>query len=479
MILERLSSNFIIRFLKNQLRYPNMKKPMSKRSALLTTASAAFLTPFMGSAVNIALPSIGREFTMDAIVLNWVSTSYILAAAMFLVPFGRIADIYGRKKIFTYGIMLFNLSSFLSAFSLAPWMLISARIVQGIGSAMIFGTGIAIVTSIFSVGERGKALGINVTFVYLGLSMGPFIGGFLTEHWGWRSIFLFILPLGLLVWGAVFWRLEGEWAEAHGEKFDWVGSFLYCLTLVAILYGFSRLPSQLGVGLIGIGVFGLGIFTKWEIKTKSPVLDIRLFRNNRIFAFSSLATLIHYGATYAVSFFLSLYLQYIKGFSPSHAGSIMLCQPVTQALFAAFAGRLSDKIEPRLVASIGMGCSSFGLFLLIFLKEKTPMEFIIMSLILLGLGFAFFSSPNINAVMNSVEKKFYGVSSGTISTMRLVGQALSMGLTILIFSLYIGRVQMTAESYPLFLKSAHIAFVIFSLLCFGGIFASLARGKVR
>jgi MFS family permease len=344
---------------------------------------------------------------------------------------------------------------------------------------MIFGTGVAILTSVFSAGERGKALGINVTSVYLGLSLGPFIGGFLTEHGGWRSIFLAVVPLGLLVLGIVFWKLKGEWAEARGEKFDWVGSLFYGLTLVAVMYGFSLLPQGVGMVLICAGVLGLAIFIKWEMRVENPVLDIGLFRNNRVFAFSNLAALIHYCATFGVGFLLSLYLQYIKGLSPFHAGSILVFQPAMQAIFSPLAGRLSDRVEPRVVASTGMGFSVLGLSLLVFLGEKTALEFIVISLLLLGFGFALFSSPNTNAVMSSVEKKFYGVSSGTVATMRLVGQAFSMGLTILIFSLYIGRVQITVESYPLFLKSAHIAFTLFVLLCFGGVFASLARGRIR
>ncbi len=456
-----------------------MESKINKTSALLITASGSFLTPFMGSSVNIALPSIGKEFSMDAILLSWVSTGYLLAAAMFLVPFGRIADIYGRKKVFSYGIMAFTVFSFLSGISTSPAMLLAFRVLQGIGGSMTFGTGVAILTSVFSQGERGKALGFNVTSVYLGLSLGPFAGGFLTEHLGWRSVFLVVVPLGLMVLGAILWKLKGEWAEARGERFDWVGSLFYSLTLVAIINGFSLLPRLYGGELILIGAMGLGIFIKWEMKVKSPVLDISLFRDNRVFALSNLAALINYCATFGVGFLLSLYLQYLKGYSPSHAGTILVCQPAMQAIFSSFAGRLSDKIEPRAVASIGMGFCAFGLFFLIFLQERTSVEFIILSLVLLGFGFALFSSPNTNAVMSSVDKKFYGVSSGTVATMRLVGQALSMGLTMLIFSLYIGRVQITPESYPLFLKSAQTAFAIFAVLCFGGIFASLARGKVR
>ena len=449
-----------------------------KRSALLAATLASFLTPFMGSSVNIALPSIGREFAMDAVLLSWVATSYLLAAAMFLVPFGRIADIHGRKRIFTYGILVYTVSSLLSAISTSAIMLICFRVLHGIGSAMIFGTGVAILTSVFPPRERGKALGINVAAVYLGLSLGPFLGGFLTQYLGWRSIFLVNVPLGLIVIAVVL-KLKGEWAEAKGEKFDFTGSVIYSITLVAVIYGISLLPAMQGGLLIMIGVLGISAFVKWEMKVESPVFNMNLFRNNTVFALSNLAALINYSATFAVGFLLSLYLQYVKGFAPQNAGLVLVSQPVIMAIFSPFAGRLSDRAEPRIVASIGMALTTAGLFLLSFLNEKTALEFLLASLILLGFGFALFSSPNTNAVMSSVEKRYYGVASATLGTMRLTGQMLSMGIAMMIFAIYIGRVQITPEYYPLFLKSMKSAFIISAVLCFGGIFASLARGKVR
>ncbi|GAH52610.1 unnamed protein product, partial [marine sediment metagenome] len=192
----------------------------NKKTVLLIATTASFLTPFMGSSINIALPSIGREFAMDAILLSWVATSYLLAAAVALVPSGRIADIHGRKRIFTYGIWIYTIAAALSAISNSAVMLISFRILQGIGGAMIGVTAIAMLTSVFPVGERGKVLGINVAAVYLGLSLGPVLGGLLTQHFGWRSIFWASVPLGLIVIASIFWKLRGEWADAKGEKFD-------------------------------------------------------------------------------------------------------------------------------------------------------------------------------------------------------------------------------------------------------------------
>ena len=456
-----------------------MDNNVSKRVVLIIATMASFLTPFMGSSINIALPSIGREFAMDAVSLSWVPTAYLLATAVFLVPFGRIADIYGRKRIFTCGILIYTISSLLLAISTSAVMLISFRIFQGMGGAMIFGTGVAMLTSVFPVGERGRALGINVAAVYLGLSLGPFLGGLLTQYFGWRSIFLVNVPLGLTIIAFVFWKLKGEWAEAKGHKFDLIGSVIYSLALVAIMYGLSLLPAMSGAGVILIGILGLLTFIWWEMKVESPILHMNLFKNNTVFAFSNLAALINYSATFAVTFLLSLYLQYTKGLSPQNAGLILVSMPAVQALFSPLAGRLSDRIEPRIIASVGMGLTTIGLGLLTFLDQNTAIAFILASLIVLGFGFALFSSPNTNAVMSSVEARSYGVASATVATMRQIGMMLSMGIAMLIFAIYIGRVEITPEYYPVFVKSLKIAFVIFTALCFGGIFASLARGKMR
>ncbi len=306
-----------------------------KNIALFIAVLAGFLTPFDLSAVNIALPTIASEFSMDAVTLGWVATAYLLASAVFLVPFGRMADILGRKKIFSAGLMVFTIASFAIVFSVSPAMIIFLRIVQGTGAALIFGTAVAILTSVTPPHERGKALGIYTTAVYLGLSMGPFIGGFLVTSLGWRSIFLINVPLGILILLIIRTKLQGEWADARGESFDLSGALLYGLALVCVMYGFSLLPDVLGRLLIVAGTLVLTAFVWWENHTPNPLINLSLFLKNRVFAFSNLAALINYSATFSVTFFLSFYLQYIKGLSPAHcryhpchpagcAGSVLL-----------------------------------------------------------------------------------------------------------------------------------------------------------
>jgi MFS family permease len=245
------------------------------------------------------------------------------------------------------------------------------------------------------------------------------------------------------------------------------------------MFAFSIFPALWGLWLILAAAGGIVIFISWERKQKHPVMQIALFKNNIVFVFSNLAALINYSATFAVSFLLSLYLQYIKGFTPETAGLILIAQPVMMAMFSPLAGILSDRIEPLIVASVGMGLTTVGLFMLIFVSNCASIGYIVTSLIILGLGFGFFSSPNTNAVMGSVDRKFYGVASGMLGTMRLTGQAFSLGISLLLFAIFLGRVQITPEYYPLFLKSMRVAFIIMAALCFLGIFASIARGKTR
>jgi len=452
---------------------------IAKRTALFVATFAAFLTPFMGSALNVALPSIGKDFNADAISINWIASAYILTTAIFLLPSGRIGDIIGRKKIFTYGIICFTISSFGCGISINTDLLIAFRVLQGIGSAMIFGTGVAILTSVYPPGERGKALGINVASVYTGLSAGPTIGGLLTQYFSWRSIFLIMVPLGLITLWITINRLKGEWSDAKGEKFDVRGMILYGLGLSSIMYGFSEFPAWTGYAFILAGLIIVLLFGWYEFHTEDPLFEMRLLSRSRVFAYSNLAALIHYSATFAIGFMLSLYLQYIKGLQPREAGFILVAQPLIMAVFSPLTGKLSDKIQPRILASAGMTVSAFGLFMLTFINKNTSVTVLLLILVLLGMGYALFSSPNTNAIMSSVERKYYGIASGSVGTVRMVGQMFSMGIVMMLFSLFLGRVEINPEHFDDFMQVMKILFIIFTFLCTGGVFASLARGKME
>lgn len=449
-----------------------------RKPTLISATTAAFLTPFMGSAVNLAIPNIGLEFNASATLLSWTVSSYLLITAALLLPFGRLADMVGRKKVFVTGLAMFTTGSLLCALAWSIQSLIVFRLLQGVGGAMIFGTSMAILTSVFPPQERGKVLGYNVAAVYTGLSLGPVLGGVLNHQLGWRSIYYVIVLLGAAAFVITSTKLKGEWLGAEGERFDTAGTALYMVGLVAVLYGFSTIAtSTWSKYILVLGLIVLVLFVRHEIREQHPILNMKLFKNVG-FAFSNLAALINYSATFAVGFLLSLHLQVVMGINSQSAGLILLSQPIIMAVLSPFTGRLSDRVEPRVIASWGMGLTTLGLFILVFISKSTPVWLIILNLALLGTGFALFSSPNSNAIMGSVEKRFYGVASSTLGTMRLIGQAVSMAVATLFIDLYVGTAVLSPAYADQIVTSVKVSFAVFAITCLFGIYASLARGKI-
>ncbi len=450
----------------------------SNRTTVLWAINlASFAVALIGSGINVALPSLGRDLEMDAIMLSWVVSSHLLASTVAVLPLGRIGDIYGRSRIFIIGAITFTLFDLLSAVAWSPIVLVVFRALHGVSAAMLFGVGMAIITSIFPAKERGRVLGVNIAVVYAGLSIGPLIGGVLTQALGWRSIFYTNAVLMLVATLWVMWKLKGEWAEARGERVDYIGCGIYMISLVAIMYGFSELPALQSILMVIGGVIAMVIFVFWERRIEFPVLNVDLFIGNRGFSFANLAALLVYSTTYGVGFLVSLYLQYIKDLSPTIAGLALIVQPIVMAIIAPLSGMLSDRVDPRIMASVGVGLVTCGIVSLIFVNGNTHLFYIITGLIVLGAGFGLFTSPNTNAIMGSVQRRYYGVATGTLATMRTLGQTFSLAVVTMLFALLIGREQIKPENYAEFLQSMKITLIIFAVLCFLGIFASLARGK--
>lgn len=450
----------------------------TRRIALIAICLTSFLIPFMGSAVNIALPAIGDEFALAAVPLAWVGTIYTLATAVLMVPFGKLADIHGRKRVYALGVVIYTVASVACALAPSGVLLIALRAVQGVGSAMVFATGIAILTSVYPQNQRGQVLGITTAVTYAGLSAGPFLGGLLIGQWGWRSVFWINLPLGALTLVFLLWKVTGEWAGAPGDPFDLAGALVYGLAVVSLMVGFSRLPEGLGWWLVLLGLVAGAVFVWQEGRVRRPVLDLALFRGNRVFTLSGVSALVNYWATSSVTLLLSLYLQYIQGMTPQQAGAALIVQPVIMAVFSPLSGRLSDRIEPRLLASAGMGLSVIGLLGLTALGARTTLGYVIACQVVLGLGFGLFSSPNTSAIMGAVERRHYGLASGMVGTMRSFGQMLSMAVAMLLFSVFIGPAQITPAHYGAFLQSTRTNFLVSALLCSAGVVASLARGRL-
>jgi len=455
-----------------------MTQHVSRTATLFVVCTAHFLMPFMMSAVGVALPAIGRDFNASAMQLGLVETTYVLSASIFLLSMGRMGDIYGRRRIFQYGIVVFTLAGGLLSQAWSIESMIVMRFLQGMGGSMVMATTFAIVVSVFPAEERGKALGIAVASVYAGISCGPFFGGALVTTFGWRSIFYLAVPLGMITFAVSCAKLRGEWAEAKGEPFDWRGSLVYAAAILLLICGASNLDKGLWAWLLALcGTGGLIHFLILESHTEFPVLNVKLLRSNRVFAFSNLAAMLNYAATFGVTFFLSLYLQYVKGLNPREAGTILIIQPIVQAAFSPLCGRLADRFSAATVATIGMGLCAAGLAIAASITATTSIMLIMVMLATLGLGFALFSSPNISVIMGSVPPRYLGVASGLNSTMRTLGMMGSMTIITIIFSIFMEDHAVTPQTQPQFLTSMHTALVTFSVLCIVGIFFSIARIK--
>lgn len=461
-----------------------MQEPQTgfnKYILLAVTMASNFLNPLMGAAVNVALPNIGKEFSMSAVGLSWVSMSFLLASSVFLVPFGKISDNWGRKKLYLFSNIGFALSTLVCALAFSPEMLIVGRFLQGIAAAGIFATGMAIVISAFEVHERGKMIGLNVMAVYVGLSIAPVLGGLLTGMWGWRSLFYINAVAVFFIIIAIMLKVKAEWKVPTNGSFDYLGTIIFMISLSGLMYGFSHLPKSNAIIFTLAGLLGMMAFVQYERKQSNPVLEMQLFFNNKLFAFSNFSALINYAATFAITFVFSLYLQYVKGLNPSEAGLVLIAQPIVMAIVSSLSGRLSDQKDPRVLASIGMAISSVGLLMLVFIQQDTSFQYIIASLIVLGLGFGTFSSPNTNLVMSSVEKRYLGIASATVSTMRTTGMMFSMAIAALSIHVFMGDSKVNAENLPQFMISMKTIIITFTVLCVLGIFTSMVgrRKKVQ
>ena len=447
-----------------------------RNKILFIACLSSSLVPFMGSSLNLALPQIAREFGLSGIGQSWILTAYLLSTAILQVPFGRLADIWGKRQVIISGLCIFTITTLLCGYAHYGGVLIALRTLQGIGSAMIFCTNTAIVTSVFPPKERGMAMGINVATVYISIAAGPSIGGVITQNLGWEYVFLITAGISIIALCGALFVMKEKWIETKGEPFDIKGSIIYGLAIMALIYGLTILPGIAGFALIALSVLLLWLFYRHESHEAYPVFNISLLTNNRVFRMSSAAALINYAATFPIGFLISLYLQEVKGLNAQSAGLILIVQPVIQAAMSPFAGKLSDKIPPRYIASAGMAIITLVLLAIAyFITPESSLVMLMIMLSLLGAGFAAFSSPNTNAIMSSVDKKNYSMASATNGTVRLIGQAFSMGITTMIISMVIGDQAITPAVSAGLMHVIHITFTIFAAICAFGVYTSIVR----
>jgi len=450
----------------------------NKTAVLITLSITSFLVPYMGASLNLALPELAHAFSLDAKKLGWVNSAFLIATAVFQVPFAKIADLFGRKRVFLLGVALFGISSVACAGAWNFVSLIVFRVFSGLGSAMIFGTNLAILSSTYEAHERGKAMGFLTSVVYLALAVGPFLGGILTHYFGWESVFY--IPGAILVAQAITvpFFIEHEWKEDSSKRFDKRGSLIYGLSVFCIIFGFSEFPNMFAFILVVLGILLLVFFYNYEKHREEPIFNVRLFGGNKVFTLASLTTLFSYTASAASYFMLSLYLQFVRGFDARDAGLVLVSSAVVQSIAALFAGRLADKFEPSMIAMLGMGLSAIGLLGLVFAGIDSSMIVIIVMLLFLGVGLGLFGSPNTKVIMGSVEKKHISQASATVGTMRLSGQAFSMGIAMMSISLFIGESSITSENFENFMQSWRFTFILCAILCIVSVYTSRACVKL-
>ena len=391
------------------------------------------MSPFDGSVVTIAIPSIASSINLGLEAAVWIPLAYLLLLTVLLVNAGRLADLHGRKRLYILGFAVFTIGSVLCGLSTTDVQLISFRALQGTGAAFIAANSTAIVTDVFPREGRGRALGINTMAVYLGLTVGPVVGGILVQNFGWRSIFFVNVPIGILVITLASLRLRQNPPNVSGAKFDWPGAATLSVSLAASLivltlggtYGWFSAPTLL---LASISVAMFLLFLQIERLARFPTLDLSLFTKNRLFAAANATAFLSYIAVIGVTLTIAIYLETIKGLSPEITGLYLIAQAMPMALFSPLSGWLSDHFGSRTLSTLGMGCVTLGLLLFSGLNAESSGLDVILRLVIVGIGFGLFSSPNTSAVMGSVRQEKLGVAAGTLGTMRFMGQSIGLAM---------------------------------------------------
>lgn len=457
-----------------------MKKFNTSDYVLAIAVISSFLVAFLSSAVTILLPSLAEEFTMNNIVQNWVATIFFLTVAIVSVPFGKLAGKFGLKKSLIWGTFIFLIGAIGAAMAFSSESLLFFRVLQGIGAALLNITTLALIVKILPPKDRGKGIGLTVSGVYIGLSLSPILGGILNYNFGWRSVFYLTIPIILITLIITLIKVNDEWTEGKNDPFDMKGSVLFSIGILCLIYGFTILNEMFGMILTIIGLIILGIFAFIELKEKFPVFEMRLFKN-KTFLSANIAALISYFATFVVIYILNYHLQYVRGLDSQTAGILLIITPLMMAIIVPFSGRLSDKINPQILSAIGMGVVTIGMviFSLCFMGEPLPLYVIGIGMFLQGVGYGLFSSPNTNAIMSSVPPKETPLASAAVSTVRVIGQTLSMGMLTVIFSIVMGNVLISPENFSLLTESSFIACLISTICCLAAVFVSLLGLKSK
>jgi EmrB/QacA subfamily drug resistance transporter len=464
---------------------------MKPRLILAAVAVGTFMAALDSSVVNIALPSISSYFDAPLYIIEWVIMSYLLVISSLLLTYGRLGDMYGHKNIYIAGFIVFTAGSLLCGVAPTIALLIVFRAVQALGAGMLMSMGPAIVTDVTPAHKRGKALGITAIAVSVALTTGPVLGGFLTTNFGWQSIFYINLPIGIIGTLLAF-RIIPDDSKREDIKFDIAGAAVVFLALMSLLVPLSY-TEKYGWGnpyimtALVSGALLLVLFVYIEKKTEHPMMDLGLFRS-RLFTMSNISALINYMAQFSVTLLMPFYLQQVRGLPPSEAGFMLIPMPVTTMIVAPISGALSDRFDSRYISSTGMGLIAAGIFLLSRLSYGSPTSYIIMCLIITGLGSGLFQTPNNSAIMGSVPGNRRGIASGMLATMRNMGMVLGVAVSGALFSSRLGYLESMMASRGItgleltagsFMGALSFTFTVAALLAAAAVLTSLAKGTTK
>ena len=456
---------------------------------VLVVAIGTFMSSLDSSVVNLVIPIIRRDFGVSVSAVEWIVTAYLLVVSSLLLTFGRISDLYGRKKVYLLGFIIFTAGSLLCGLSGNIVILIICRVIQGIGAAMLYSTGPAIITNAVPASSRGKAFSISAVAVAAGLCAGPVIGGFLTTVLGWQSIFFINVPIGIMGVTMAFIQIPGD-EKKNSEPFDKIGSLLVFTALVLILLPLSMLENyDFGLpaffSLIAAGILTVGLFLIFERKCTYPMLNLNLFKN-RIFAAGNAAAFFLYMAQFIMVFLAPFYLENFRMFSALTTGMLYLPLPLATIMIAPVSGAVSDRFDSSFISTAGTAVMAGGLFMMSFLNKDTSTAYIIGSMILTGLGFGMFQTPNNSAIMGSVPQQYRGIASGTLATMRNLGMVMGVAVSGTLFTAIQSKVLMKLVSKGLsdsalteeaFIHALHVTFMAAVAVALMAMAASVVKGN--
>jgi EmrB/QacA subfamily drug resistance transporter len=454
---------------------------------LLAVGIGTFMSALDGSVVNTVLPVVRKSFGSQVATIEWVVVIYLLVVSGLLLTFGRLGDLRGQRRVYLLGFVIFVVGSMLCGLAPTAGLLVAFRGLQALGAAMLFANSPAILTKTFPAEMRGRALGLQATMTYLGLMVGPSLGGWLTQALSWRAVFYINVPVGILALVLSWINVPRDVPETRGERFDLPGALLFMAGLVALLLALNEgadwgWGSPLILGLAAAALVLLAGFVWWERRVTSPMLDLSLF-GRPVFTSAALSAIGNYVALYSVLFLLPFYLLQGRGLDPAQAGLLLTAQPLVMAVAAPVSGTLSDRIGSRLPATLGMLILAGGLFLLSQIGAQTPLPMVAAGLAVCGLGTGIFVSPNNSALMGAAPRQRQGIAAGTLATARNVGMVLGIGLSgAILTSFWAGAAIATsaalADPSPSGLFQAmHIGFLVAAAIALAAGVASATRGQ--